>query len=157
MKHPRVVEIAGSLVTPIGLLRVVVSNEGVTGCDLGVGERGASHRVLDWALRELEEYFAGIRREFTVPADLSALSAFARRVYDVTRQVPFGQTRAYGDLADVLGSSARAVGSALARLPVGIIVPAHRVTYANGGLGGYQGRQDLKAWLLDFEAAHVGA
>ncbi|HEX2865081.1 MAG TPA: methylated-DNA--[protein]-cysteine S-methyltransferase [Deinococcales bacterium] len=157
MNAPRRGVAVGSLGTPLGVLGVTVSARGVTGCgEAAEPDRGASP-LLDQALRELGEYFAGARRGFDVPLDLSACSVFARRVYDLTRAVPYGETRSYGDIAAVLGSSARAVGSALARLPVGILVPAHRVTLANGGLGGYQGRGDVKAWLLDFEAeqAHL--
>jgi methylated-DNA-[protein]-cysteine S-methyltransferase len=98
--------------------------------------------VLRRAEEELREYLAGRRKVFRVPVDPAAYpQAFARRVLlDATRAIPFGVVRTYGEIARAVGKpgAARAVGGALGRNPVPIVVPCHRVV-ATGGLGGYSG------------------
>lgn len=105
--------------------------------------------------REIHEYFAGLRQTFEVLVDLSALGAFERDVLETTRRVPFGSTAAYSELAGWVGSAraARAVGNALRRNPVPIVVPCHRVIRADGSLGGYGGRDEVgeKERLLHLE------
>lgn len=108
-------------------------------------------------VRELAEYFAGRRRVFDVPV-ASRGTAFQQRVWQALREVPFGATRSYGEIAERVGSvgAARAVGQANARNPVPILVPCHRVRAADGGLGGYLGSDagsgiSVKRWLLDHE------
>jgi methylated-DNA-[protein]-cysteine S-methyltransferase len=107
---------------------------------------------------ELREYFAGERRDFSLPLDLPG-TAFQRGVWEALRAIPFGETRSYGDLARALGKpgASRAVGQANARNPVPIVVPCHRVLASDGGLGGYLGAwgessaTSTKRWLLDHE------
>ncbi len=108
-------------------------------------------------VRELAEYFAGCRRTFDV-AIASRGTAFQQRVWQALREVPFGATRSYGEIAERVGSggAARAVGQANARNPVPILVPCHRIRPADGGLGGYLGSDagsgiSVKRWLLDHE------
>jgi methylated-DNA-[protein]-cysteine S-methyltransferase len=105
------------------------------------------------AEEELEAYFAGESKEFTLPLRLHG-TPFQRRVWDQLRKIPYGETRTYGELAYALGNptASRAVGLANGRNPVGIIVPCHRVVGANGGLTGYGGGLDRKQRLLDFES-----
>ncbi|MEU0071783.1 methylated-DNA--[protein]-cysteine S-methyltransferase [Streptomyces sp. NPDC006332] len=105
------------------------------------------------AEEELEAYFAGGLKEFTVELGLRG-TPFQRSVWDQLRKIPYGETRTYGELADALGNptASRAVGLANGRNPVGIIVPCHRVVGANGGLTGYGGGLDRKQRLLDFES-----
>ena len=118
--------------------------------------------MLDAALGELEEYFAGQRKSFSVPVDLSGTSGSRRTVlsalYDSVR---FGETVTYGGLAGRAGLTddgqippARVVGQVMASNPCAIIVPCHRVVAGNG-LGGYSGGTgpDVKQWLLIFEGA----
>lgn len=102
------------------------------------------------ALTEIAEYLAGDRREFTVPLDPAALPRFPWRVLQTCREIPYGQTVSYGELARRAGSprAARAVGQALARNPWPLLVPCHRVLAAGGGLGGFQGGLELKRRLL---------
>ena len=100
---------------------------------------------------EIQAYFAGELRVFETPIDDSKWTKFQCEVYGLCRQIPYGETRAYGDIAVVLGSGARAVGRAMGALPTSLIVPAHRVILMSGALGGYQGREPIKAWLLEFE------
>jgi len=99
--------------------------------------------VLRRAEEELREYLAGRRKAFHVPVDPAAYpQAFARKVLlEATRAIPFGGVRTYGEIAKAVGKpgSARAVGGALARNPIPIVVPCHRVVAAGGKLGGYSG------------------
>ncbi|MEV2215473.1 methylated-DNA--[protein]-cysteine S-methyltransferase [Streptomyces sp. NPDC050997] len=105
------------------------------------------------AEEELEAYFAGELKEFTLELGLHG-TPFQRSVWSHLRKIPYGETRTYGELADALGNptASRAVGLANGRNPVGIIVPCHRVVGANGGLTGYGGGLDRKQRLLDFES-----
>ncbi|MEU0787010.1 methylated-DNA--[protein]-cysteine S-methyltransferase [Streptomyces sp. NPDC006173] len=102
---------------------------------------------------QLGAYFAGELKEFTVELRLEG-TPFQRSVWDRLRQIPYGETRSYGELAHLLGNvgASRAVGLANGKNPVGIIVPCHRVVGANGGLTGYGGGLDRKQRLLDFES-----
>jgi len=107
--------------------------------------------------REVDEYLTGTRRRFTVRFALDAVAApFRRRVLEaVARDVPFGETATYGEVAELVGhpGAARAVGTALAHNPVQLLVPCHRVVAAQG-IGGYGGGREgiaLKRALLDLE------
>ncbi|MFD9895369.1 methylated-DNA--[protein]-cysteine S-methyltransferase [Amycolatopsis sp. NPDC059027] len=104
---------------------------------------------------ELKEYFAGQRHEFTIPLSFGG-TPFQRLVWTALCDIPYGETRSYGRLADLLGkpSASRAVGLANGKNPIGIIVPCHRVVGANGSLTGYGGGLDRKRYLLDFEQEH---
>lgn len=107
--------------------------------------------VLAAAVCWLDAYFEGKR---PVPADLVLEprgSVFQRRVWQELCRIPYGATCTYGELARRLGSSARAVGGALGRNPLCIIVPCHRVVAAGGALGGYAGGEDRKRFLLAWE------
>ncbi|MET7493892.1 methylated-DNA--[protein]-cysteine S-methyltransferase [Streptomyces sp900116325] len=103
-------------------------------------------------IRQLDAYFAGELREFDLPLHLDG-TPFQRTVWEQLRQIPYGQTRSYGELADRLGKpgASRAVGLANGKNPVGIIVPCHRVIGASGSLTGYGGGLDRKQRLLAFE------
>lgn len=105
------------------------------------------------AEEELEAYFAGELKEFTLELRLRG-TPFQRTVWDQLRRIPYGETRTYGELADALGNrgASRAVGLANGKNPIGIIVPCHRVVGASGGLTGYGGGLDRKKRLLDFES-----
>lgn len=104
------------------------------------------------ATEQLEEYFSGQRREFALNLAPEG-SQFQRRVWDLLADIPYGQTRTYGQLADQLGDRhvIRAVGSANARNPISIIVPCHRVIGADGSLTGYAGGLERKKFLLELE------
>lgn len=105
------------------------------------------------AIDQLEAYFAGELKEFTLELRLEG-TPFQRRVWQQLCLVPYGETRSYGELAEALGSpsASRAVGLANGKNPIGIIVPCHRVVGANGSLTGYGGGLDRKKRLLDFES-----
>jgi methylated-DNA-[protein]-cysteine S-methyltransferase len=114
-----------------------------------------SPRPLAQARRELEEYFEGRRRSFALSVDLVRLPAFQRTVLEELVHVPFGQLETYGGLAARVGRprAARAVGGALNRNPVPIVVPCHRVVGSTGQLVGYGGGLARKERLLALEGA----
>ncbi len=123
--------------------------------------RGFGARVLrapsrlEAVRRELDEYFAGRRTTFELEPDLAAVPDFQRRVLRELVRVPYGETSTYGALAARLGNprAARAVGGALNRNPVPIVVPCHRVVGASGSLVGYAGGLERKRSLLALEGA----
>lgn len=113
------------------------------------------HPILQHWTTLLQRFFQGFCPFFDGPLDLSFLSPFTRQVYALARTIPYGQTWTYGQLAQVLGrpKAARAVGQALARNPLPIIIPCHRVVNAQGRLHGFSapGGLQTKAWLLQWE------
>ena len=113
----------------------------------------AARRLVERAREELREYLGGQRSFFSVPVDLSGVAAFQRRVLETARQIPFGEARPYAWVAQRIGHprAVRAVGTALARNPVPLIVPCHRVWRSDGGLGGYLFGLSVKSRLLALE------
>lgn len=113
--------------------------------------------LIDEAFRQLDAWFAGKLREFSLPL-AEPRSAFERRVREGLLSIPYGATVSYGELAAVIGSpgAARTVGTACGRNPLPIIVPCHRVVGAGGRIGGYLGGTEMKRWLLDFERGNCG-
>lgn len=109
--------------------------------------------LLEGAHQQLDQYFAGNRRCFDVPVDLSLTNGFTRRTLDYLRTIEFGSVTSYGHVAEAIGSprAARAVGSACSDNPVPILVPCHRVLTAAGCVGGYLGGQARKEFILDLE------
>jgi methylated-DNA-[protein]-cysteine S-methyltransferase len=99
---------------------------------------------------QLDEYFAGERTAFDIPIAQYG-TPFELRVWEKLREIPYGETRTYGEIARELGSSPRAVGRANGRNQISIIVPCHRVVGANGSLTGYAGGLEAKRALLDLE------
>ena len=111
-------------------------------------------RRLDVPRRELDEFFAGSRRDFDIPLDYSMVKpGFTRRVLEQTARIPFGQTVSYKGIAGRAGNERafRAAGTALGSNPLPIVVPCHRVLHAGGGLGGYTGGLEIKRKLLTIE------
>lgn len=106
------------------------------------------------AQRQLDEYFAGKRREFTLRLDLRG-THFQRRCWDELLRIPYGESRSYADIACAVGSpnAFRAVGQANHHNPVAIVVPCHRVLAGGRALGGYGGGLPTKAFLLRLEGA----
>jgi len=115
-------------------------------------EEGSEHNTA--LARELDAYFAGRLRQFTVPLDLRGTD-FQLRVWERLCDIPYGETRSYGEVAQAVGKpkAVRAVGQANGRNPVSIIVPCHRVIGSDGGLTGYGGGLQRKKALLDLESA----
>jgi methylated-DNA-[protein]-cysteine S-methyltransferase len=148
-------------VTPRGLVRLAYDDEGVEDEVLAELAERVSPRVLrapertDAIRRELDDYFAGRRRDFVTRIDWSLVRGFAGEVLRATARVPFGSVTTYRDVADAAGSprAYRAAGNALGSNPIPIVVPCHRVLHAGGGLGGYTGGLDRKRKLLRLEGA----
>jgi methylated-DNA-[protein]-cysteine S-methyltransferase len=152
--------------SPIGSLTLVAGPEGVRGLHFpGRGpnkaehEQDRSHADLAAAVEQLDAYFAGELRAFELSLDLSG-TPFQRRVWDALLEIPYGSTTTYGALAREIAVQRggrtvepRAVGWAVGRTPVPIIVPCHRVIGADGSLTGYGGGLHRKRALLDFEAS----
>jgi methylated-DNA-[protein]-cysteine S-methyltransferase len=113
----------------------------------------AAPRRVDQERRELDEYFAGRRRQFDITLDWRLTHGFARRVLQATARIPFGEASSYKGVAAKAGSPRgyRAAGNALGSNPIPIIVPCHRVLHSGGGLGGYTGGLDRKRVLLGVE------
>ncbi len=156
-----------SLQTPIGRVFVAVSDRGV--CDVTLGETHESRyrqhlasrtvevlhdrEAVEPVLAEIEEYFAGTRTQFSVPIDLRVVTPFAGQVLRKTTRIPFGRVRSYGEIARQMHAprASRAVGGALSRNPVPILVPCHRVVAHDGRLGGFTGGVQAKRALLRVE------
>jgi methylated-DNA-[protein]-cysteine S-methyltransferase len=114
--------------------------------------------VLDEAGRQLGEYFAGVRQEFDLPLDFRGVTPFTRSVLEATAGVPFGRLESYRGIAIRVGKpgASRAVGNALGRNPLPVIVPCHRIVASGGGIGGYTGGLAIKERLLAIEGAMLG-
>ena len=108
------------------------------------------------ALRQFRLYFAGKLQAFDLPLEMAGTD-FQKRVWKALRNIPYGETRSYGQLAAEIGAprAVRAVGAANGRNPIPIIVPCHRVIGASGKLVGFGGGLEWKRFLLDLEATHA--
>jgi methylated-DNA-[protein]-cysteine S-methyltransferase len=147
--------------TPRGLVRVAYT-EAVPEDDVleDLAAR-VSPRVLeaparvDEPRRELDEYFAGRRKEFDLPIDWSTLRGFTRKVLRETARIDFGELRSYAEVASAAGSprAVRAAGNALGANPMPVVVPCHRVVRTGGALGGYTGGLERKEFLLRLEGS----
>ncbi|MFM9443935.1 methylated-DNA--[protein]-cysteine S-methyltransferase [Streptomyces acidiscabies] len=119
-----------------------------------VPEAAPGSPVLAEAVRQVEEYFAGRRRDFALPLDWSLISGFNRRVLrELAAGVPYGAVVGYGDLARRVGQpeAAQAVGAAMGANPLPVVVPCHRVVESGGGIGGFGGGLETKRRLLALE------
>jgi methylated-DNA-[protein]-cysteine S-methyltransferase len=152
--------------TPLGPLLFEMSDNGVARTsELGLEESlpmraeygvGSKSPYLGQARREIQEYFAGRLRAFRTPVDLSsATTPFMEAVWRATMSVPYGELRTYGDIAAAAGrpGAARAAGSALARCPIEIFVPCHRVVRAGPELGSYGRNDHRREFLLRLESS----
>ena len=153
--------------SPVGPLAVAVSERGLVRISFD-GEEGLeelarrvgarvlrSPRPVERARRELGEYFERRRRVFELGVDLRGLPGFQQAVLGELCRVPYGEVSTYGALAARVGNprAARAVGGALNRNPVPIVVPCHRIVGAGGALTGYAGGLERKRALLELEGA----
>lgn len=141
---------------PAGLTRVAFTDAPAAAPS---AENSCALEYLLAATRQIDAYLAGSRREFTVPLDRSALSSFDRDVLcALDDSTPYGHTTTYGALARALGrgpADARKIGGALARNPLLLLIPCHRVLGADGALTGYAGGLPAKRALLDLESADL--
>lgn len=159
------------LTTPLGPMFAVADDRGLVLCEFadrpmlptqlerieeicGGSPVAAAHPILDQTQRELDEYFAGTRKDFTIPLVLDG-TAFQASVWRQLLGIPFGVTTSYDAIAMRLErpGAARAVGRANGDNRIAIIVPCHRVINADGSLSGYGGGRHRKRWLLSHEHA----
>ena len=149
----------GVVGSPNGLRRVIwpqKSREAVIGQlrHLGLPVEGGDATDLGDLTDRLKRYWDGEPVRFLDKLDLAGTTTFQQRVWRVTRTIPYGETRSYAWVAARLGSpkSARAVGQALGRNPLPIVIPCHRVIGSDGGLTGFGGGMAMKKYLLRLEA-----
>jgi methylated-DNA-[protein]-cysteine S-methyltransferase len=156
--------------TPLGPLALAVTDRGLARVAFGHGDAAfaaelrrrleadvvESSAKLTSVVAEIERYFAGKGRNIDLRVDLAAVTPFQRRVLLAARRVPAGRVVSYGDIARRIGRprASRAVGQALARNPVPIVIPCHRVVTSGGGLGGYTGGLGIKKKLLAIEGTY---
>ena len=150
------------MASPLGPLLVVASDAGLRGIYFeehkhfkgkGDWQCDARHPILQQAALQLQEFFAGTRTGFDVPLDLSG-TPFQQAVWRQLLTIPYGETISYAQHAQRVGrpTATRAVGAAIGRNPVSIVVPCHRVLGSNGAHTGYAGGLERKRALLEFES-----
>lgn len=156
--------------TPFGTTFAAATPRGVLRLDWGVEDAAAragrlreefplwgvdeAPDALETVVAEIREYFRGDRRSFQLSPDLTGLTPFQVEVLEATAEVPFGERVTYGGLARRIDrpNASRAVGNALGRNPVPIVVPCHRVVRSDGTLGGYTAGAGYKEQLLELES-----
>lgn len=150
--------------SPLGTMLLAATSRGLAGVwfegqrhgpDSAGWPEDADHPVLRDAVAQLRAYYAGERTGFDLPLDLQAGTAFQQDVWAALLAIPCGDTTSYAALARRLGKpqAARAIGAAVGRNPVSIVVPCHRVLGTGGGLTGYAGGLERKTALLRLEGA----
>ena len=156
-----VIEAAGFYKSPIGYVVLNVTEAGVSEINFSdepVRAVLGDNSIVGICVAQLDEYFKGERKVFSVPLDLRG-TEFRMKVWRALLRIPYGETSTYGRVAAAVGSSkaVRAVGGANHNNPVSIIVPCHRVIGSDGGLTGYGSGLHRKRWLLEHETRHAGA
>jgi len=149
--------------SPIGQITIEKSKNGLARVDIKTGDQKShidtSDELLLSARLQVLEYLAGKRRAFDLPLDWSGMTVFQADVLRLTLAIEYGEVRAYGELATALGKPAasRAVGGALARNPLPLFIPCHRVVASSGALTGYSATGGIatKARLLELEGHRV--
>ncbi len=155
------------MASPLGEILIVARDAGLAGLhfidqkhfpkDASAWTLRTDHPLLQKARAQLEEYFAGRRRDFDLALAPQG-TPFQQQVWKLLREIPYGTTTTYGALAAKLGqpTASRAVGAANGRNPIGIIVPCHRVIGSAGALTGYAGGLERKQTLLALEGGQAG-
>jgi methylated-DNA-[protein]-cysteine S-methyltransferase len=152
--------------SPLGPMIVAATSRGLAGVwfdgqrhlpDFSAWPDAGTHSVLELAVRQLRDYFEGRRTSFDLPLDLQGGTPFQQSVWHALLNIPSGTTASYGALSDRVGNPAavRAVGAAVGRNPLSIVVPCHRVLGADGSLTGYAGGLERKSALLRLEGALI--
>jgi len=152
--------------TPLGRFAMFCGDRGIVATAFGdelpehlIRESREARRDLAAARREVKAYFAGRLTAFETPVDLSSVGdGFPRWVLELVRRIPYGQLWTYGDVAAAAGAArgGRAAGSALARCPIELFVPCHRVVRAGPSLGSYGRHDDRRRFLLALEGSLPG-
>ena len=153
-----------TIASPFGAVTLAATDAGLAGAwferqrhwpDTSGWQDDPGHPVLREAAAQLTDYFAGRRQHFDLPLDLSHGTAFQQSVWQALLAIPAGRTISYGAISAGIGNPAavRAVGAAVGRNPISVIVPCHRVLGTNGSLTGYAGGLERKSALLELEGA----
>lgn len=157
-----------TMASPVGLLTLAASQGGLVAVlwpnddpsrvRLGPMTGQRDHPILAQAEQQLEAYFAGDLRQFSVPLDFRGTD-FQKSVWTALLSIPFGETRSYAAIARMIGRppAVRAVGAANGRNPISIIAPCHRVVGSDGSLTGFAGGLDVKDYLLGLEGGRLVA
>ncbi|MFZ4929426.1 methylated-DNA--[protein]-cysteine S-methyltransferase [Chryseobacterium sp. Mn2064] len=148
--------------SPVGLIRAIASDKGLVAIiwegedykrtKLSVPVKDENHSILLQTEHQLNEYFENKRTSFEIPLDFEG-TEFQVRVWEALLKIPYGVTKTYGELAKILGDikAVRAVGGALNKNPISIVVPCHRVVGASGKLVGFAGGLNNKSILIELE------
>jgi O-6-methylguanine DNA methyltransferase len=164
----------GFMESPVGDVLVAASDNGV--CEISylrnhdpydslreLERRGylvyRKETAVQPAIDQLQEYFAHERTDFSLPLDLGGVTDFTRNVLESTNTIPYGVVKTYGDIAEAIGKprASRAVGNALGRNPIPVVIPCHRVVLSSGAMGWYTGGPEIKRTLLGIEGVRYGA
>ena len=150
--------------SPVGPLMIAGDDEGLRNISFSTGKKPAmfepdwveSKSFLDDTVYQIQEYFAGRLKTFDLKLAPRG-TVFQRKVLNALRDIPYGSTRSYGDIARVIGNpkASRAVGAANGRNPLSIVIPCHRVIGQSGKLVGFGGGLKTKEWLLSLEKKHL--
>ena len=149
--------------TPIGILEINTTTDSIVRIKFvskpskdSMNNSKEFSGITQQALSQINEYFNGDRRVFTIPFKLN-LTPFYKRVLNEVHKVEYGSKASYGEIARLLGNAkaVRAVGTANSKNPLPIIIPCHRIISSNGGLGGYSGGLDKKSYLLGLEGKYL--
>lgn len=141
--------------SPRGLRALLWEHEGFERVQVAKSVENSRNPLLSKTAKELDEYFSGKRKQFTIPLDPVG-TPFQLRVWEILKTIPYGKTLSYGEQATLMGSpqAARAVGGANGKNPISIIVPCHRVIGRNGKLTGFGGGLPAKQKLLEIESVN---
>lgn len=143
--------------TPVGHYRIEEEDGAIISIDNHPGpvDRLNATDLLEEAGRQLAEYFAGNRHEFTIPYRMKG-TLFQEKVWKALSQIPYGQTKTYKEIAEIVGNPKgyRAVGMANNKNKLAIVIPCHRVIGTSGKLVGYAGGEAIKEYLLRLESSH---
>ena len=143
--------------TPVGRLYISDDGEKITG--ISTDDKSSEVKsvyiktdLISKAMKQLDEYFKGLRREFTFPLQMEGTD-FQRKVWAALLEIPYGETRSYGQIAKMINDpkACRAVGGACNRNPIMIVIPCHRVIGCDSSLTGYAGGLEVKEKLLTLE------
>jgi len=141
--------------TPIGLIELIATRDRLISLNFMDGlriQQGKKNDFLDGVAKQLDEYFKGKRKDFEIDLYFAG-TEFQKKVWNSLTKIPFGVTRSYKDIAEMIGNknATRAVGNANNRNSLPIIVPCHRVIGSDGSMTGYAGGIERKEWLLTHE------
>lgn len=143
--------------SPIGLIGIETDDQVVNAIELVTDWRADAEPspLAKRTIKELEQYFAGNLKEFTVPFRFKG-TPFKQKVLHALLEIPYGETRSYGDVAEMIGhpKACRAVGTACATNDLPLVIPCHRVIKSDHSIGRFGARPDIKQQLLDLEKKH---